>query len=51
MKDHDAGKKNRIGSGNAFCHSVQNVAILLKLFLSYCVGVKFGVLRQEKNTD
>jgi len=26
-------------------------SIKLKLFLSYCVGVKFGVLCQEKNTD
>jgi hypothetical protein len=26
-------------------------SIKLKLFLSYCVGVKFGVLRQEKHTD
>jgi len=26
-------------------------SVKLTLFLSFCVGVKFGVLRQEKNTD
>ena len=26
-------------------------SVKLKLFLSYCVGVKFSVLRQKKNTD
>ena len=27
------------------------LSIKLILFLSFCVGVKFGVLHQEKNTD
>jgi len=26
-------------------------SVKLTLFLSFCVGVKFGVLCQEKNTD
>jgi len=26
-------------------------SVKLTLFLSFCVGVKFGVLSQEKNTD
>ena len=51
-KDHDLGIESRIGSGNTCCSSecCMYWAIELTVFLSFCVGVKFGVLDQEKNT-
>jgi hypothetical protein len=33
------------------CGMVHVLISKLKLFLSYCVGVKFGILHEEQNTD